>query len=450
MSIDTNFVNLRKLIEKLKTLTFFERLFSWAGIKNLFIDAFSEFEKVSFIVDKQLSEITRLESEQKLLQAQFDNLKNIHDREHDELIIYKTNEPVINARISELTAQVSSKEATVESMKTEREGTNTRITVLNNELSNLQTQYQQANDERNTLKQIEAARQTKHEQTIVSLESIKDKIEKDREAEINQQNEKEEKRRAALHSTWTRHQTDVKDRMKVLAQKLIIEYVEDVPFKGTPDNTLKICDEYVIFDAKSPRGEDLTNFPTYLKKEADLAKKYASKDDVKSDIFFVVPSNTLEKLDMFVHKFGDYTVFVVSIDSIEPVIVSLKRIENYEFTEQLSPEDREDICRIIGRFAHLSKRRIQVDNFFAKHFIELAYKCENELPDDILKMVLEYEKSEKLNPPIEKKVKSIPTADLDTNNKKLKQEAEGRGILIESTTMSDSIDEIPLYRSEAE
>ena len=37
----------------------------------------------------------------------------------------------------------------------------------------------------------------------------------------------EEKRRAALHSTWTRHQTDVKDRMKVLAQKLIIEYVEE-------------------------------------------------------------------------------------------------------------------------------------------------------------------------------------------------------------------------------
>ena len=71
MNIDTNFVSLRNLIEKLKTLTFFERIFSWAGIKNLFIDAFSEFEKVSFIVDKQSSEITRLENDQKLLQTQF-------------------------------------------------------------------------------------------------------------------------------------------------------------------------------------------------------------------------------------------------------------------------------------------------------------------------------------------------------------------------------------------
>lgn len=450
MHNDTGFGNMRNLIEQLKTVTFFQRIFGWGSIKKLFYDAFTEFEKYSMHVSAQSNEITRLSNDQKLLQTQFDNLKNTHDKEHDELIKFKTNEPTITNKISELNSQVSGKQATLDSMIAERDNLKARISTLENDFNNQQKLYQQANDERNLLKQQETARQTKHEQTIVALESIKDKIEKDRDAEINIQKEKEDARQAALNSTWARHQTDVKDRMKVLAQKLIIEYVENVPFKGTPDNTLKICDEYVVFDAKSPRGEDLSNFPSYLKKEAEAAKKYASKEDVKSDIFFVVPSNTLEKLDMFVHKFGDYTVFVVSIDSIEPVIVGLKKIEEYEFAEQLSPEDRDDICRIIGRFAHLSKRRIQVDNFFAKHFIELAYKCENELPDDILKMVLEYEKSEKLNPPQEKKVKSIPTADLETNNKKLKQEAEGRGILIENTSMSDSIDEIPLYKSDIE
>jgi hypothetical protein len=450
MNIDTNFINLRALIEKLKTVTLWQRIFGWSSIRKLFIDAFSEFEKISLIVSTQSNEITKSENDLKLLQSQYDNLKSIHEKEHDALTVFKTNEPIVAKNLTDLTAQVSSKDATIVGMIKEIEDLKIRINTLQNDLSYAQNQYQQANDERNTLKQIDATRQTKHDQTIVSLESIKEKIEKDREVEISQQKETEEAKREALNSTWARHQTDVKERMKVLAQKLIIEYIENVPFKGTPDNTLKICDEYVVFDAKSPRGEDLTNFPTYLKKEAEAAKKYASKDDVKSDIFFVVPSNTLEKLDSFVHKFGDYTVFVVSIDSIEPVIVGLKRIEDYEFAEQLSPEDREDICRIIGRFAHLSKRRIQVDNFFAKHFIELAYKCENELPDDILKMVLEYEKSEKLNPPQEKKVKNIPTLELENNNKKLKQEAEGRGILIENTSMSNSIDEIPLYKSEAE
>ncbi len=448
MTTDVNFSNLRSLIEKLKNITFFQRIFSWGSIRNLFVDAFSEFEKFSMIVSTQYGNINRLEGEQKLLQTQFDNLKSISEKEHDELIQFKSNAPAISDKIKDLSAEVSSQAATIASLTNEKEGLNLRIAELTEQLRTAQTNYQTTNDERNKLVQEEQARVNKHEQALVTLDSIKNKIEADRNDEIAQHNEKEEAKRAAINTTWTRHQEDVKQRMKVLSQKLIIEYVEKVPFRGDPDNTLKICDEYVIFDAKSPRGEDLTNFPTYLKKEAEAAKKYASKEDVKSDIFFVVPSNTLEKIDTFVHKFGDHTVYIVSIDSIEPVVVSLKRIEDYEFAEQLSPEDRDDICRIIGRFAHLSKRRIQVDNFFAKHFIELAYKCENELPDDILKMVLEYEKSEKLNPPQEKKVKSIPTADLDSNNKKLKQEAEGRGILIENTSMSSTLDEIPLYKND--
>ena len=63
-------------------------------------------------------------------------------------------------------------------------------------------------------------------------------------------------------------------------------------------------------------------------------------------------------------------------------------------------------------------------------------------------MVLEYEKSEKLNPPIEKKVKSIPTVELDNSSNKLKQEAESRGIIIESSSISDSLDDIPLYKGD--
>ena len=43
-----------------------------------------------------------------------------------------------------------------------------------------------------------------------------------------------------------------------------------------------------------------------------LEKKYAKHDNVKSDIFFVVPSNTLERLNQFVYNLADYNVFVIS------------------------------------------------------------------------------------------------------------------------------------------
>jgi hypothetical protein len=207
-----------------------------------------------------------------------------------------------------------------------------------------------------------------------------------------------------------------------------------------------ICDEYVVLDAKCPGSDDLTNFPNYLKDQAEKAKKYSKQENVKSDIFFVVPSNTLDYLDLFVYRHGDHNVYIISVDALEPVILGLKKIEEYEFAEQLSPEDRENICRVLGRFAHLSKRRIQVDSFFAKQFIELAYKCESDLPKDILESVIEFERAEKLNPPQEKRVKAIPIAELEKERKLINQEAEIKGIIIDDLKISNSLNELPLYK----
>ena len=46
----------------------------------------------------------------------------------------------------------------------------------------------------------------------------------------------------------------------------------------------------------------------------------------------------------------------------------------YEFAEKLSPEERDNICRIIGKFAHTTKRRIQIDQFFANEFLDTLSK----------------------------------------------------------------------------
>jgi hypothetical protein len=114
--------------------------------------------------------------------------------------------------------------------------------------------------------------------------------------------------------------------------------------------------------------------------------------------------------------------------------------------KKLTPEQRSNICRIIGRFAHLAKRRVQVDNYFATQTIELAYACENYLPEDIMEQVKEYERAEKLNPPQEKRTKSIPVDELQKETGKVQREAEGRGVLIDSGKVSETIDGVPLYK----
>jgi hypothetical protein len=131
---------------------------------------------------------------------------------------------------------------------------------------------------------------------------------------------------------------------------------------------------------------------------------------------------------------------------LEPLILSLCKIEDYEFAEQLSPEERENICRIIGKFAHLSKRRIQIDSFFARQFIELAYKCENNLPADIHEKVLEFEKSEKLNPPQEKRAKAINTKELEMEQSRIETEVAARGIQLPNDVISGVLNELELYK----
>jgi hypothetical protein len=324
----------------------------------------------------------------------------------------------------------------------------TDLALLTQKLAHAEQELRATRDENLRLKGEEEHRQSEHGRSLASLTGIRDAIQAEREAEKQERTELELERLRRLKETWVNHQAAAQAAIKSICSRHTIEYVEKVPFRGDPDNTLRICEEYIVFDAKSPGSDDLTNFPHYIKDQAEKARKYARQEGVKSEIFFVVPSNTLEALKQHCYPMADYTVYVVSLDALEPIILCLRKIEDYEFAGQLSPEERENICRIIGKFAHLSKRRIQIDSFFARQFIEIAYKCESNLPEDILAKVVEFEKSEKLNPPMEKRAKAINTKQLEVDAIKIEAEAGSKGILIEDMLLSSGLNQTPLYKGE--
>lgn len=155
----------------------------------------------------------------------------------------------------------------------------------------------------------------------------------------------------------------------------------------------------------------------------------------------------MEYIDDFCYNLADYNVYIISIDALESVILSLKKLEEYEFVNQLSPNERENICRLIGKFAHMTKRRIQIDQFFTWQFLEILTKCETDLPKEFFNKVLEYEKAEKLNPPIEKRAKQISIKELENENKKLQKESEAKSIASATLFQSD-IKSLPLYEDE--
>jgi hypothetical protein len=338
------------------------------------------------------------------------------------------------------------------SLESKNENFLKRGTELSNELSALKQKLESRENELNYLreevtkfKSAEEERKKQHEHSINNLNVIVNRTQQERNKEKEEQHQRQIEKLLKQKETWSNHEENVKSRIKTICNKHGVEYVEKVPFKGKPDNTLKVNEEYIVFDAKSPASDDLSNFPIYIRNQAESVSKYAKEEGVKREIFLVVPTNTLEELEQFEFRLSDYTVYVISIDALEPIILALRKIEDYEFAESLSPEERENICRVIGKFVHLSKRRIQIDGFFAKQFFELVYRSEADLPKDILEKAGEFERNEKLNPPTDKRAKQISNRELEADATKTFNDAAQKGIYTEEGHISKSMNKIPLY-----
>ncbi len=440
--MDANFDNLKRLLEKVKTIGFFERIFSWGNFKNLLIDASGDLQKLI----GRSEELGKLENSLNLEKSNSKNLNDTVNRLHTENQVLKESNKQIDLFQKELTTLT---EANKNYLRRGTELSN-EVATLKQKLEQTERELQKIMQQNTEYTKNDEFRNQDHAKSLSTLSNIQNKIQSDRNKELEERKNAEILRIQKLRETWANHQDNVKNTIKTICAKYTIEYVEKVPFKGEPDNTLKISNEYIVFDAKSPGGEDLSNFRQYIKNQAESVKKYVKEPDVKKEIFLVVPTNTLDILDQVVFRLADYNVFVVSLDSLEPIILSLQKIEEYEFADQLSPEERENICRVLGKFIHLSKRRIQIDGFFTKQFFELVYRSEADLPKDILEKVAEFEKAEKLNPPIERRSKQISAKELEQETTKLKNEAESKGINTKESILSSRLNKLPLYTTDTE
>ena len=85
-------------------------------------------------------------------------------------------------------------------------------------------------------------------------------------------------------------------------------------------------------------------------------------------------------------------------------------------------------------------------NISARQFIELAYKSENSLPADIYDKVLEFERSEKLNPPQEKRAKAISLKDLETESSRIETEVSAKGVALPNEMIAGLLNDLNLYK----
>ena len=433
--METGLDNIKKLFGDLRAFTIWDRLFRWNRVKSQLIDASADLQKLIFGFDS----VTKLNHELALEKSKNKSLENTS-------IDFKILQAEKESLLKEKSALESKNEAYY------KRGTElaNELSLLKQKFETLENETKKAREENTRFRAEEDQRRKSHESSIERLNDVIRRTHDERNQEKEIQHREQIEKLRKLKETWSNHEDNVKSRIKTICSKHGVEYVDTVPFRGKPDNTLRINSEFIVFDAKSPAGDDLSNFPTYLKNQSENVSKYVSEEGVRREIFLVVPTNTLEAIQQFEYRLGDYTAYVISIDALEPIILSLQKIEDYEFAEQLSPEESENICRVIGKFLHLSKRRIQIDGFFANQFWELLYRSEADLPADIMEAVKEFEKSEKINPPQEKRAKQINIKELETDINKLKSEADLKGIYTSQSQLSKVLNKLPLFTKEAE
>lgn len=352
MKKTTEFQKIDELIKRVNTINFIERIFTWGEVKNLSLDAAKELGTIDKITESEIQEATQeLKQEKTKLEVKIDSLT-------------KTN------------------------LDNEK-----KITGFETNIKKEQDEYQKRIDQLNKLEE--------------KLNQDRQKLKDEREKEIADHF-------IDMKETWKRHEQNVEDKLKSICERNHLEYIskDKVEFKGKPDNTIKIGDQYIIFDAKSPINDNLDNFPKYVRDQAKTVDKYIQEKNVRKAIYLVVPHNTIDVIKDNCMHVSNYRVYIVSVDSLEPIIESLQEILNYKYTDQLSPEQRDKIAEIIGRFAHSTKRKIQIDNWMNNYFLSILDDC-NDLDETVKSKSMDFEKSYTLNPDMDKKGKLIDQSKLD-------------------------------------
>jgi signal recognition particle subunit SEC65 len=357
------------------------------------------------------------------------------------LIKQKHKNSSVEDRTLELEKNLSSKEEIINNLQSKKEVLEIRLaefeelktenTVIKERLKNTEDERNDIKTKNTTHENNEEARNDALRKSLEQSNTLQKSLNNEKERLNDERVQEKEQQMLDMKRLWVQHEKDVESHIRGICKDYLLKYIsqEDFPYpRNKPDNTIEISDQLIIFDAKSPASDDLENFPKYIKTQTESLKKYSQHSDVKKDMYLVIPSNTLKVIHQYTYNLGDYYVFVITKDSLEPIIRSLIKIQEFESVEKLSPEDRDDICRIIGKFAHTTKRRIQIDQYFAEEFLETLKKAKTQLPEEILKSVVEFEGAEKLNPPMEKRNKKILVENLASKKIELDKEIEIRDI----------------------
>ena len=266
-----------------------------------------------------------------------------------------------------------------------------QLTNSKNELENLRITNGTLKDAISKYEAEKKQKEAEQEDRIKKLAHAHEKFESEQKRVIKEDEEEKEHALAERDRQWNEHENLVLASLRETCQKPEIAFKffdnNNLPegFHGhfKPDFLVDFLGQYLYLDAKVSRSE---NLETYLKAQFKSTAEKLQKFDGKiyKNVFFIVPTNAISAVRKRVEVVEGFTFFVISPESIEPILMAYKRITEYEHIEEFDPEEREKIVEVLANLEHFIRNQNTANILFAQKAFDVLQKKES-LSEDLLK-----------------------------------------------------------------
>lgn len=248
-----------------------------------------------------------------------------------------------------------------------------------------------------------ARKEKEQELSIQRLATAEKNFEAEKARVIREEEERRERAAAERDRMWNEHENKVVSELTDLCNQpqLLFQTFDNqnLPegFHGSlkPDFMIAFLEQYVIFDVKVSEAK---NLQTYINDQVKkTAQKVKGNEKIYNSIFLIVPTVAIKDLKKRAFYEEGFNFFVVSPESIAPLLALFKKIESYEIAEAMDPQERENIVDLIAAFHfHISTRNAHELGMML-HGLETLSKAEKANPELVAEAMIKKAKMRNVN-----------------------------------------------------
>ncbi len=220
----------------------------------------------------------------------------------------------------------------------------------------------------------ETRKQKEFEERIQKLASAEKALEDERQRIRREDQEEQIQILEEQTRIWNDHEQVVIARLREVCQRSSMGFpvydntcLPALFTKFKPDAVIPFLGQYVVFDAKKSKS-----IRTYIPEQVkSTARKYKDIPEIYPTVFFIVPADELKELKTLSFIEEGFSFYVISPESIEPILASLRKITEYETIADFDPQDRELIVNLIANYDRHISLQNAANILFTKESIEL-------------------------------------------------------------------------------